>query len=449
MNPSILNPMRRLSRLAGALLIAASVACGSRRAAPVDAQIFPGPPDAPLADAAPADAALDHDNSFGEAIPITIGPPGIQGSFEIAGDRDYYSFTAAAGDWLSFSTVTNDPTYQLSAGIVLYDASMTQVAQATDFLSEFLITRIAVSGTYYLLIEDANLLHGLPPVTGVQTGYELDTWRLDATSGVTFETEAGDDAASAQVTFFRSLLLGRFRDAADVDVFSVTIPSAAVVDFEVIPTPAGPMGDGATATYGHLTVTDATGATVLARTSSLAGGGLADAHPSVPLPTPATYLLWIDHGAAPAGADDFYEVSTQAYTEDGVEKEPSDMTGANDTLAAAEASGEHVGLWNPPGYYATHLLAFLPPGDVDYLGLDVPQAGMLHVMCSAAMYGSGLVGLHTELRDETDALLAEADDPDPVPPTPVLAHARYWIRLTATGQDPVVTSDFVRCHITY
>jgi hypothetical protein len=423
-------------------ILSAVSACGGNGGTP-DATVFPGPPDAHPRDADPVDAAPDQNDSFAQAIQLTYNMPFAAG-IEHAGDVDYYRFDGGAGDWLQIDAQMDDPNN--SAAVFLYDASMTQIAE-DDFGS--LTTHLAAAGVYYLKVEEQNMAFGGVGMGGPGFTYHVSVNQLaDPTPMYAFDHETGDDAASAQyVTGQTTQLLGTLRDASDKDVFAFPTHDAARI--ELLTMAVGPTGDGSTSDVGTLTVTDATGMTIIGRVSNATPAATLDVPVGASGAT-GTYLLWIDHAATPPGANDFYVALSLNGPDDPHENETAAAPGTNDTRATALASGELVPFQTGP-FTLAGWVSFLPPGDVDYMGFIAPTAtGMPFVTCEAQLAGSGLTGLHYELRDDTDVVLAQADEATSFGFNPTFtAGMRYWIKTSATGQDPIVTGDYVRCFVAF
>jgi hypothetical protein len=323
----------------------------------------------------------------------------------------------------------------------LYDSNETQIAE-----SFILATRLPASGTYYAKVEDLWSIFGDPTtVGGPDASYVFDIVELlDGVDDYYFDMELGDDAASAVTIpasgglFFPSMV-GLYDHAADRDVFSFTLDGTGTQYFDAYVSAPGPNGNGSTSDFNELWITDATGSEILARIDS------DQFSLTPPLPSPASYLLWVEKGATAPAANDFYEVSCFGGVDDNPEElEPPATTGANDTIALADAAGEDVELTADGAFFIT----YLPAGDVDYIGFDASSGLAIEAFCVAADFGSGLLGMTGEIRDSSDTTLSSATEPSAVVLDTTLPGAgRYYFRLSAAGQDPEVTGNWVRCRL--
>lgn len=413
-----------------AMACAALGACGGGGENP--AAVDGGGPDAP--------ADGDGNEAFDEAIPVDVDGAGQPGVIDVPGDRDYFVFELEAGAWIELSAFADDLETDLYPIVTLFDANRTQVAQGG-----IVDTHVAVSGTYYAAVEDFSSLYDLPkPIGGPEHTYTFTVSTLrDGVNGVVIDAEPGDFADSAQPLagsggFVFGTVLGLFDHAGDVDVFSVELTDASTQVFLMFADLSGPEGNGSTADIGRAWVTDASGSTVLARVEDAVFFGL-----EPPLEGPGTYLLWIEKAPALDGSNDFYGAFVlTGFPDDVVEKETA--SGENDTIALADASDETVTLsGSPPSvFFRSHL----PAGDVDYIGFQVGSAVTVQVTCLAEQLGSGLRGLRVDLRDADDAVLASlTEDGGGALSAALPAAGRYYLRLSATGQDPEVVGDWLRC----
>jgi hypothetical protein len=173
---------------------------------------------------------------------------------------------------------------------------------------------------------------------------------------------------------------------------------------------------------------------------------------AVPLPPAAEVALWVERpSGATAGANDFYVLRHyNSETDNPAEAEQGD--GSNDTLATAET----IVISQERGF----VLGYSDPaGDVDYFAFDSGEADTLTIACGAARSGSGLTGARFAIHDDADTELESEVETDAVDiwwadsdnaSKPALAIApgqTYYLRVSAGGQDPDVSSSFYRCGI--
>jgi hypothetical protein len=96
------------------------------------------------------------------------------------------------------------------------------------------------------------------------------------------------------------------------------------------------------------------------------------------------------------------------------------------------------------------LLASLAPKDVDYFRFDEPMIGYVSVVCEGESGGSGVRGLHAELRNEDDEMLIGADEALEtnllIDGFQVLEPGTYYLRLSsATKATKDAVEPWARC----
>jgi len=406
-------------------------------------------PDAGFSDSGlhPDAMIIDDDNdSFAEAQALTLGQ-NARGVINPPGDHDFYRFEANAGTWLIVFTNANpasDPG-RVDTVVTLYDAAMQQIAENDDAIPRVspdseLIYRVPETGTYFIEVQEFSTWRGETPEGSRTYTYELAARALDppANPFITEDPETGDDAASARDlrsgTGETGIILGTFRDAADLDVFRVMLGPAPTRIFNVLLMPVGPDGYGSTATPGAMWLTR--GSTITARARPPIG--------QLELQPPAEggeNRLWIAQGGRPAGANDFYVFKTSFTPEN-----PAEMREPNNTLATAERL-------NPAGMpRRAFVLATLGDGDIDYFAFDVMNDERLTFACGAqSSPNSGVVDLLVEVRDRSDTTLAMATETatrTAFRENLTLTSTTHYLRLSKGGQDPEVRGTWVRCGIT-
>ncbi len=439
------------------VLASALAACGDDDATPMtdagpaDAGADLGHPDLGH-DAGPPDAgALDTNNSFADAVTLTLGAAtGAMDTIGAIDDKDYFKFEATADQWITLSTTANpdDVSGMVDTVITLYDASMVQVAENDDALPRAstdseIIYHVITAGTYYVEVQDFSDWVNMSPEAHPADVYEVNVGELNiAATGITQDPELGNDAASAApLEFFTSgggLLVGMFENVADVDVYTVTTTETQI--FQATFMPAGDTGYGSTTPAGAAWVTNMAGTEILARLSDLSV--LNELSPSL---AAGSYLLWINRPAGTVGANDFYVTKVLRGTENPAELEEA----TNGVLATPE----FIPLTAPAGttdIRSGFVLAQLPAGDTDYYSIDVLAGEQVSGACGAETSGSGLRGLSLALLDSTGASLATAtettaDSGAVIRATTVTAPGTYIFRLTAASQDATVTGSWARC----
>jgi hypothetical protein len=352
------------------------------------------------------DASVEGDDSLFAADPVELDSV-LVAAIDQADDHDWYRFTIDTPGWYMISA------HGESTEIVLRDEAERLVAQSFYDLRTYLVE----PGTYYVRVAS---------YFGETGSYTVRVSSLVTSGRTVIEREAGGDVASAQPlpSGDSVTLCGRFEDALDVDVFTVTATEPSVL--WIWPD----SGNGSTTEPGSLWITDGTGATTLAR--------IDDASLQIDLPlTGGDVLLWVSHPPMPAGSNDFYVL--WLYQFPGLAAEAETAPGQNDTI---DTSTEEMPLDDYASFY-THL----PDGDIDYLGLTLPTRVPFVAICDAYDIGSGVRGLSLEIRDDTDAVLTRA--PGGVYTSELqLGPGKVWFRLAKTAQADGIAGDQVRCYFT-
>ncbi len=345
-----------------------------------------------------------------------------------AGDKDYFKFTAKAGDWILVLTDANpmDDPMMVDTVATLFSADgKNQLAEADDGYpragtpdSEFSY-HVVTAGTYCLQIQEfSSWKKGATPKGDPSFKYRpiivpLDAANLMALGGHDVDAGANDTTATAQLLKNTATLqnkqiadqiYGMLEPKTDKDVYKFTTPAATVglgMDFE----PSGTSGDGSTGGIGNVNILTADGATILGQLSYGDATATLDAQgnygfSSVPLKPATTYLLEINRNAAEVGANDFYYF--KMFTQDTLN--PQEMNeAANFASTSAEATMATVDMKDPK---ITHRFigGNLPAGDIDYWKLDATSGDLVSVACSSRRAGSGV-------EDFTVALFQDAAKP--------------------------------------
>lgn len=402
----------------------------------------------------------DGNDTFATATPAELGVA-TGGGIATAGDLDYYSFTGTAGDWIQITTTANadDDPMMIDTVVTLYDSSMTMIAENDDSLPRAntdseLTTRLPSTGTYYVLVQEWSTWAGETDEFGAAFLYQLGIANLTpdtVSDAVTFDDEAGDTVAEAQPLNtiaigtsgnFYGIALATLEDATDVDVYSFTIGAGASRNFSVDIIPAGPAANGSTATPAHIWITNADGSEIIARIApeaAPAAGTTDSVDPSLPA---GDYNLFVEHGGT-AGANDFYVLKIFNLGDN----PPEDSEAANDMIETPEDidvadDGE--------GGRRGFVLATMGTGDVDHYAFSALESE-ISVSCGSRSSGSGVLGLTVALLDAADGSVlmssTETDSMNAFIDAFAADGGDYIVRLSTTGQDPVVTGNWVRCGI--
>lgn len=400
--------------------------------------------DAVIADrVTPQDAA-----TFANARPITLPMLNVTQNLGSATALQHFSFTLNAGDWLAIAaTPGTDAAEFIDPVITLFDESGRQIAQNDDSLPRVdrgsgLRVRIAVAGTYYLRVQDFATWSPMPGQTPpTQLDYQLSAGVMDP---ALFPRDTANDSASTAAplvlrpipnsTRFYSLVAGLADSPTDLDVYSFDVSSLRNVSLFL--QPGGTTGSGSTAIPGRVWVTDATGATIIARISTAA---VSEISPSLPA---GSYRLWVEPPATALGANPFYVGYAQFFDENPVEAREV----ANNLAATPEPLVPQADGWS-------FILATLGNGDVDYFSFSVAAGQVVDYVCASRTLGSGVQGLAVSVTNSIGSVLATGSsvENDTEAATRINAAVTgagtYLLRLAKSGQDPQVTGNWVRCGI--
>lgn len=390
-------------------------------------------------------------------------------------DVDYYKFVGKKGDPLFIytqckpSTAPYDPTYP-DLVMTLFNEAKTQIANDDDSPQTndpSLYTVLPADGTYYLRIQECNNWDkGGPmncaPAAAITTGsYGVAVVLLDPKGATNVpEVEPNDMAATATKVkyaaasagqYYTSVEYGGFSAAADVDMYSFTLPMDVKVTegrstgyFNWFPD--GVDGSGSTTQFGEAAIYDP--ADMVNAVAKIPDGSVGN-ELSPPLTLGKPYLLVVKRGAK-MGANDFYFVTHFTGGSNPLEKEKA--PGANDTVATGEATTAQDNADGSQTFFVEGDIS--TPADIDYYTIAV-KAGLNQVAayCAAEGSGSGLRMTKVELFADGVAIpKGSANDTfDKNMSITALAlpagAAKVSVKLSAPAVDPTVTSTFYRCGI--
>lgn len=410
----------------------------------------PSPPKPSRADAG------DPYGSFESARPIPLGSPGILETIDGKEDKDFFSFDGRSGEWIELRSTSLDILDVFDTRITLYDENHAQLAYNASTRSlrgENVLARVITvlpgDGKYFVEIDDPE---AAPVAAGFSQAYRLTVTDLSATAdGYTVED---DGAAATAIRFHRwnidsviiddSFLAGSFSDASDADAFAFTIDPGPEKTLSVEVQDSGVDADGSATTAGNVWVTTDTDAAVIARIDNSIGQNAL-----TPPLDPGNYRLWVSHPNTAFANRDFYVVRAMVGPENPVEADEA----TNGTVGTAEA----LTTTNSNGTDSAFILAHVLDGDLDYFRFDGHAGASASAYCESARGGSGLVGLHVSLRDETDTTLAEATETAfsataqgsalALENVTVPASGSLYMRTSKDGQLPDVTGNWARCAI--
>jgi hypothetical protein len=389
------------------------------------------------------DAGAPVNDSFDTATPIDLSVTPRIRDVTRPSEVDYYSFDGEAGAYYALSTDYNS--FTPNTIIALFDPDKQLIGENDygviwpgDKIDSRLVVRLQRNGMYYVRVQ--NHLGDAPVYP--PTFYHLKIERLSPDAdGVTVQTSDKPAkirwARDMMTGYSYATLLGDFATVHAV-AFEVQSQARQILVGHVLP--SGPQGTGSTARVGIVSTTDPEG-NVLTRID--ATGDQQMFHP--PLGS-ATYRVRGEL-VGDAGDNGFFAIDL-ALEPDNPREQAEDE---NDTREGAEAIDleqdtmffQHRGL----------LLSSLSESDVDYYRFDTTQASKISMGCEGQTGGSGVIGLHVEVRDGDDKTLVAADEvPNMnllIATTPLPAPGTYYVRLsskTKAMKDPV--EPWARCALT-
>lgn len=392
-----------------------------------------------------AEAEPVKNDSFETARPIEIGDTGALMDEKSADQVDYFVFSGEAGSF--YELTTNRGTFSPDNLISLYDSEHELLAENDDGwiwpgdkIDSRLVVRLPATGQYFVRVEDrftppeffapselggiASLLYYVLHVRAIGPDSEGYAFADQANASITLRKD--EASGYAYVT-----LLGQFDGDIDLIGFS-GIPDDLLVGHMH---PGGPSGSGSTAAGGRVRVL--AGERVLAEIDRAKG----QEHIHPPLSEGSHQLSISPEGSL--GDNPFYAVDLVLLPDN--PREQADAM--NGTLAGAEAinftgRGRRRGL----------MLSTLGAGDVDYYSFDALAGQQIALGCEGESAGSGVRGLHVELRDTADVALASADETATstlqLPVVQVAQAGTYYIRLASAPQTPASIEPWTRCSIT-
>lgn len=419
-------------------------------------------------------------HSFETAEPLEIDTAFDSDLFP-TGTVHYYSFEGKAGQAVDVfvqaqGLVTGaefDPAY-IDTIVTLFDASKKQIAENNDGVprnngDSELLTVLPADGTYYVRVQECWSWAKNPKSVCLgaadkdNSSYTVGVVAIDpTTSGNVENAETGNDAASATAmtyakansgSYYLSVAYGTFKDATDVDVFSISIPPDAVqpasdergvVSFWLLP--SGTAANGSTTPAGRVRLVDPDDLTKsVAEINGVDWTTAPRMWPAVDLSKP--YLLFVEHPPTAAGSNDFYILLHGSSTSNPVEANEA----GNDDVLTPEVPLD-VPDGNTHHYYVDGDL-INGATDVDHWTVPVGTATQIAVSCSAQRGGSGLRGFQIDVFDpvtkDAVAYVKETAKGDAYTGFQTISAGTkdLIVKMSAASQDPNVTSSFYHCGI--
>lgn len=424
-----------------------------------------------------AGGSMDEGTSCDDAVPLQEQTNTLGGTFYDfdgvigeAGDVDYFSFQANAGDWVRLSTDTSDTSGDVNTVVTLFDESGdTQLAENNNritgggFDSE-IAYRVTETGTYCMRVQDWSTWTNNTPAGGPTFGYRavMVPVDFDLYEFYNEDTEPNDTTAAPQsdLTFtvgatslqLSTDLAGTFSSPADVDVYEWTAPQSALA-FNLYFTPSGTDGFGSTLGPGIINVYESDGATILAQLDVTKG---ADRFASVPVVENETYFIEVNTpvGSA-ASTNPFYYLKFN--TRNTINGQEQLAEAVNNSSATPETAPPEI-----DGAVTRHYVGgLLPVPDEDWWTFQAPAGATVALACSAWRAGGGTRDalfeiyqdpqgspLESETEGESaDVLWSDTSSDASNPAVAITTTGTHYFRVAATQQDANVTSAFYLCGI--
>ncbi|WP_175517136.1 beta strand repeat-containing protein [Planctomicrobium piriforme] len=177
----------------------------------------------------------DPDDQISEALPATVGSVS-NGTINTGYDVDMHSFSAAAGQTLSFDIDT--PIAGLNSYLILFDAAGNPIATSNDNagpgeslgIDSFLTHTFADTGNYYIGVSgNANL--GYDAVLG--TGDIANGSQGDYTLSIHDASDLDDEITEATPVAVGSKVTGGITSGTDVDMYAITANAGQILSLDV------------------------------------------------------------------------------------------------------------------------------------------------------------------------------------------------------------------------
>ncbi|MBW2453677.1 MAG: pre-peptidase C-terminal domain-containing protein [Deltaproteobacteria bacterium] len=429
----------------------------------------------------PVDESTSCDDAVEmEELENTLGGTFYEGTAVInpAGDEDFFTFTADAGQWIQLSTDANpdDDPAMIDAVVTLYNEDgSTQLAEADDQTPRVttdseLFFRVETAGTYCVRVMEFSEWYGNTPEGDPSYSYRLIALPVDfelyehynedsdATTASSNDNindaQSGLTVSTGDTGMIFTQLAGMLEPGADVDVFEFVPPSgtlALATNFG----PSGTDGYGSTKGPGLLQIRESNGTTVLAQLDYQDGS---DGFSSVPVTAGNTYYVWVERPDTNVGSNDFYFMKYS--TADVTNPQESMPDTDNDVYTGADADPNPS--TDPQTGTISHFIGGnVPVGDTDWWSFgSVPAGNQIAIACSSQRAGSGVGDFTIEyyedpqgssVEDETETATADiywgtGANPSKGPVTAGTTGTHY-LKISATTEIAGVTSRHYLCGV--
>ncbi|WP_437629424.1 PPC domain-containing protein [Sorangium sp. So ce854] len=392
----------------------------------------------------------DQNESIETAEAIEIDGDAVQETLDpVDADQDFYRFTGTKGQVLYILTDAKpaadetDPRYP-DLVVSLLDGQGNQIARNDDppqgGNDSRLITVLPADGDYYLVVEECTSALGpssCAPAEDIENfDYVLAVASLDPAAAdddsLAEDKEPNDEAAQAvplhyealddDTGYYTTFLIGDFETAADVDVYSFTLPETPAAEHGlkatfVLSAPPGAEGSGSTVDVSEIAVFDAADLTTPYAKADPSKGGSIEVPVKVGEGT--EYLVFVKRPQGEVGANDFYVLLHNRLESSG--REAQEATNNVATTPEGDLYSFDIG-GGGIAYAVDGELVDGETSDTDYYALPLPEGAdatwKVSAFCGAQRHGSGLRefkvtllnGDGTEIGDGYTATEGEAAD---------------------------------------
>lgn len=417
-------------------------------------------------------------NSFGTALPLTMGAESTEETISPVGELDYFTFEGAKGDAVVIGVAAQTTAFDkntIDTVITVFDSDEKQIAENDDPLprntnDSQVMMILPKDGTYYVVVTEcwtwvAN--KGISascaePQDKPLADYKVFVGKFNASlAHVVEDAEKGNTHAEATKGgygkpengngYFVTRIYGTFSDDKDVDWYSFTPPadidtskSQLTASFEAHP--HGKDGNGATSAtgWGALSMADAPTATIAKVDFAKKGSDIWSA-----VTGGKQYLLSVKHPGTSLGSNDFYFISHQVRGDNPLEKKDE----TNGDPKTAEALTESMTSGNLPGFFISGTIAEAGK-DLDHYEITIPagyETAKISTFCTAQRSGSGLRSMTIRLlkadgSEISGAKWVEDDTTDAsIKDIPVNNEKTMILKIEAAEQAKDVSSNYYRC----
>ncbi len=180
-----------------------------------------------------ANLTLESGDSFETAIPLTAitGGFGADGNISVAGEADYYTFTATATGVVEFAMTAINYS-GVDSILTIYNSNEVQIARNDDSnetLNSFNSLNVTAGGIYY--IKATAYVSSATGATGATGAYRVSATVISAPINAPVAT--GDSFATAITLTAANPITGDISTALEADYYKFTAPATGIVEFSM------------------------------------------------------------------------------------------------------------------------------------------------------------------------------------------------------------------------